>query len=252
MIHGSGSQFPRNNSHTILQLKHQNTNDFGANTAGSAPGLTITQVTRGAPENTLSNTDHAAPLAGLGKYLNIWGGTYDVGQRFDVTYNTKLRIGYKPFTLFFWMQALAAGENPIGWYHFIFNNKRNTENYNGNYYWGLLNDRTPPLINGYSRDGKTNTEYLSNSIEVASITDGFHHYAVCRESLGTNKTHTFYDGKLVQNCTVAKYIHNNEANLNLYADDLSNSYSRGKVSNVTMIIGESLWNRSFTPPVRQA
>jgi hypothetical protein len=251
MIHGSGSQFPRNNSHTILQLKHQNTNDFGANTAGSAPGLTITQVTSGAPENTLSNTDHAAPLAGLGKYLNIWGGAYGVGQRFDVTYNTKLRIGYKPFTLFFWMQALAAGENPIGWYHYIFHNNRYVDNYNGNYFWGLANDRTPPIILGYSCDGQTNIEYLS-AIGVSSITDGFHHYAICRESLGTNKTHTFYDGKLVQNYTVAKYLHNNEANLNLYADPTNGFYSRGKLSNVTMIIGESLWNRSFTPPVRQA
>lgn len=248
MIIGAGQQFPKNNSHCVIQLKFQNSSNYKVNTAANGSGLSITDKVGGSPA-ALSQGTHTGDLAGLGKYCIFPGGAGGIGRSFELADNSKIRIGYQPFTLCGWYQSIynSSCSNIC---NFI-NNKYYTVGYNGNFNYGIgavYSDRD--YLAGTTCDETTNIERfpIFNNYSI----NKFSHFAVCRKSTGTNQVFSFLDGVLKGTSTISKYLKDNNAVIELMSSNDYYYFFKGYMSNFTLIIGECLWDRSFTPPKRQA
>jgi hypothetical protein len=177
----------------------------------------------------------SAPFGANAAYLENPNG--NDGDNIEITYDTKLLIGTKPFTFSFWIHPVAingidallcnstaAGTSNIMIYL-----------YNNNIYY-------------YSKGG------FRIQVAHGMSVDNWYHIALARESIAANKLKLFVNGALIKTGTDSNDLdYTSNWTIGWCKDTTAlgaiNGFY-GYIKNVSIHIGQCIYNRGFTPPNR--
>ena len=220
MIIGAGSQFPRNNSHCVFQLQNGSGTTFTDTAAGKTGSKTGT-----AYGNVAWST--SSPPSGWTSYMAFDGD----GDYVSFADHNDFGFGELPFTIESYFKCTGGNSS----YVFEKDNADSAKTIALTIYAGGL----------YFTHGSTNTT-------TPILTSVYHHVAICREGIGSNKTYLFLDGIKKSSFTCSELIGTGSGSLQVGRYGTTAYYFMGEVAYLRFYKGECLWTRNFTPPNRAA